>query len=181
MLSGGQKTLHDRAAVQSGACFEAGADHGRPPRHDGHAHAPGRLYRVGDAEPIVFDTQLDAIFSCNEHDTNGLCLAVIDGIADRLLRNPVEIARDRAVADRYRVTFYLGNFYERDQADLLAVLQLPSVALSVPGARGGDAAVVGGAQERHDRIAAHAAGDHVAGGGRQVPRRVGVHRHRARC
>ena len=43
-------------------------------------------------------------------------------------------------------TFFYGDFYERGQADLAAVLQLPSVALPVPRAGVSHAAVGRGAQ-----------------------------------
>ena len=47
--------------------------------------------------------------------------------------------------------FFIGNFFDRGQADLQPFFQLPSLALSRadPGAR--DAALGRGAQERHDR------------------------------
>ena len=76
-------------------------------------------------------------------------------------------------------TFYLGNFFERGQADLqpffnfhpwLYLFLVPAVGMRL------------WSEERKSgtiEIAADPAGDDVAGGGRQVPRRLGVHRHRA--
>jgi ABC-2 type transport system permease protein len=76
-------------------------------------------------------------------------------------------------------TFYLGGFFERGQADLTPVLQLPSLAVPVPGAGGVDAPVGRGAQERQHRAADDPAGHDVAGGAGQVPGRLGCSRRRA--
>ena len=56
-------------------------------------------------------------------------------------------------------TFYLGGFYERGQADLDAVLHLPSLAVPVPDPGDLHEAVGRGAQVRQHRAADDPAGD----------------------
>ena len=56
------------------------------------------------------------------------------------------------------LTFFVGDFFERGQADLQSFFTLPSVALSGADPGAVDAAVGRGAQERHDRIVPDPAG-----------------------
>ena len=75
--------------------------------------------------------------------------------------------------------FFVGGFFERGQADLAPFFHLPPLALPVAGAGGRHAAVGGGAQDRHDRAADDAADLALGGDPRQVPGRLGLHRHGA--
>ena len=77
------------------------------------------------------------------------------------------------------LTFFLGNFFDRGQADLqpffsfhpwLYLVLIPALV---------DAALGRGAQDRHDRAVPDPADPDDRGGGRKVPRGLGFCRHRA--
>ena len=76
------------------------------------------------------------------------------------------------------LTFNLGNFFGRGQADLQPFFSfVPWLFLFlVPGAD--HAALGGGTPARHDRAAADPAAAAMAGGGRQIPGGLGLLRHR---
>jgi ABC-2 type transport system ATP-binding protein len=73
-------------------------------------------------------------------------------------------------------TFYMGEYGA--VRPTCSRFRLPPPAVPVPDSRSGDA-VVGQAQVRQHRAAAHLAGDDGPGRARQVPRRLGLRRHRA--
>ena len=102
---------------------------------------------------------------------------------DGLLRHAARLRVHRHLpgAARASFTFFLGGFFERGQADLAPFFIFhPWLYLFlVPGDR--HAAVGRGAADRHDRAADDPADHDLCGRARQVPGRLGVRRHRARC
>ena len=131
-----------------------------------------RVPRPHDRRPTDAGAQLHAAVRSLDH---------LQARARGLFRHAARLRlhRDLPGAGRRRSRSIVGNFFERGQADLqpffvfhpwLYLFLVPAVAMRLWAEE---------RRSRHDRAAADPADHDFAGGARQVPRRLGLHRHRA--